>query len=97
MSVSIPAYNYTNLAANATTVIRTGPGVLHNVNINTKGGSSNVITIYDGVSTAGTKIATIDSTVTYGPLNFDVTFLTGLTVVIGTGTAADVTVAWAPL
>ncbi len=97
MSVSIPAYNYTNLAANATTLIRTGRGILHNVNINTKGAASNVITVYDGIDANGTKIATIDSTVTYGPLNFDVTFSTGLTIVIATGTAADITVAWAPL
>lgn len=97
MSISIPAYNYTNLLANATTVIRTGPGVLHNININTKGLSSNVVTIYDNTAASGTKIATIDSTVDYGPLNFDVTFATGLTIVIGTGTAADITVSWAPL
>ncbi len=97
MSVSVQAFNYTNLAANATTVIRTGPGILHNININTKGASANVITVYDNTAASGTKIATIDSTVAYGPLNFDVTFLTGLTIVIGTGTAADITVSWAPL
>src|SRR3569623_440263 len=97
MSVSIPAFNYTNLAANATTTIRTGPGILHAININTKGASANVITVYDNTAASGTKIATIDSTVTYGSLLFDLTFSTGLTIIIGTGTAADITVSWAPL
>lgn len=97
MSVSVQAFNYTNLAANATTVIRTGPGILHAITVNTQGASSNVLTVYDNTAGSGTKIATIDSTVDYGTLLYDVTFSTGLTIVIGTGTAADITVSWAPL
>lgn len=97
MSVSIPAYSFKRLAANATTLVRTGPGILHLITINTKGASANVISIYDGLSASGTLIATADSTNAPGTLFYDVTFDTGLTIVIGTGTAADITVAWAAL
>jgi hypothetical protein len=94
MAVSIPAYNGTCLEANATTVIRTGRGVLHGITINTKGASSNVITVYDGLSAGGTLLATIDSTVDPTIFLYDITFTTGLTIVIATGTAAKVTVSW---
>ena len=87
-------YDYKNLEANATTLIRTGAGVLHAITINTKGASANVITVYDGISASGTLIATIDSTVDPGTFFYDVSFNTGLTIVIGTGTAAKITVAW---
>lgn len=89
-------YSYTNLAANATTVIRTGKGVLHAITINKKGASSNVCTVYDAV-TATNPIAAIDTGHGgFGTLLYDVAFNTGLTVVIGTGTAADITVSWTP-
>lgn len=97
MSVSRQTYNYANIAANGTTTIRTGRGALHSININTKGASANVITVYDSAAASGTKIATIDSTVTYGPLIYDAEFITGLTVVLATGTAADITVSWVAL
>lgn len=83
-----------NLAANATTLVYTGQGVLHGVVINTKGASSNTLKIYDGVSASGTLIATIDTTVVPGTFLYDLAFNIGLTIVIGTGTAADATVLW---
>ena len=57
-------HTYKNISAlAATTVIKSGPGTLIRVCINTKGGSSNVLTLYDNASAAsGTKIATIDTT-----------------------------------
>ena len=90
-------FNYKNLSANGTTTIRTGAGILHAISINTKGASANVCTVYDNTAASGTKIATIDTTVTYGPLIYDANFLTGLTIVLATGTAADITVSWTAL
>lgn len=90
-------FTYTNLAANATTAIRTGPGILHSITVNKAGASSNVCTVYDNSAASGTKIATIDTVNATPNLLYDVQFNTGLTIVIGTGTAADITVSWMPL
>lgn len=86
-------FNFLNLAANATTnAIKSGAGMLHSITINTKGASSNICTVYDALTATGTKIATIDTTANVGTLVFDLKFSTGLTIVIATGTAADITV-----
>lgn len=99
MNPSAGGFNFRNLAANGTTVIRTGRGILHTITINDAGASSNTCTVYDGTSAAGTVIATIDTVTTLFPttLTFDAEFATGLTVVLATGTAANITVTWAPL
>lgn len=86
--------SFSNLAANATTTIKSGPGVLAWVSINTKGATGNTLTIYDNTAASGTKIATIDTTAQLGQIYFGVTFSTGLTVVSATGTAADFTVGY---
>lgn len=97
MALIEQGYTYTNLAANGTTVIRTGKGVLHSVTTNKKGAGSNVCAVYDAL-TATNPIATIDTTgASYGTLFYDVQFNTGLTIVMGTGTAADITVSWTPV
>lgn len=94
-------YNSNNLSANGTTVICTVPqtvgaayAVLHSITINTKGASSNTCTVYDNTSAAGTKIATIDTTSGVQTLFYDSICLVGITVVLGTGTSADITVNW---
>lgn len=89
-------FTFTNLAANATTVIRTGPGILHAITINDQGASANICTAYDAL-TATNPIAAIDTVTAVGTLLYDVQFNTGLTIVIGTGTAANITVSWLPL
>lgn len=83
-----------NLFANATTLVKTGEGILHTITINTKGASSNTLKIYDGLTASGTLLATVDTTITVTTLLFDFKFFTGLCIVIGTGTAADVTIMW---
>lgn len=88
------SYNYTHLNANGTTSIKSGPGTLAALSINTKGGSSNTITIYDNTTGSGTIIAVIDSTSSLYTFPFYVNFSTGLTIVIATGTAPDITVSW---
>lgn len=82
----------TNLLANGTTLVRTGIGVMAGVNINVLGASSNTLKLYDGLTAAGTLIGTIDTTVALGPTMPNVKFSTGLTAVLGTGTAADITI-----
>lgn len=95
---SIPMYNFTNVVAQtAGTALRTGAGVLHAVAFN-KPVATSVLTLYDGVSTAGTKIATI--TIPASPntptLLYDVAFKTGLFVVMATADM-DVTISWTAL
>lgn len=87
--------SFANLAANATTTIKSGAGTLHSITINTKGAAANVATVYDNTAGSGTKIATLDTTAGPAVFVYDVAFATGLTVVLGTGTAADLTVAYA--
>lgn len=92
---STGAYNFTNIAAQtAGTVIRTGRGLLHTIVFN-KPIATSVLTIYDGISTAGTKIATI--TIPASPntptMIYDVAFATGLFVVVATADM-DITLSW---
>ncbi|HEY7309450.1 MAG TPA: hypothetical protein VH643_08845 [Gemmataceae bacterium] len=88
------AFNYTHLNANGTTTIKSGPGMLHTLTINIKGATGNTITLYDNTSASGTVIAVVDPTQNLITLDFDVAFVNGLTVVLATGTAADITLSW---
>ena len=86
---------YSNLSANATTTIKSGSGIFHGVTINNVGAGGNTLTVYDNTAGSGTVIATIDTVELNGRyLPFDVRFGTGLTVVMATGTAADITVTY---
>lgn len=96
-------YNFTHLSANGTTVVFTpvtGVGssyaILHSIVINTKGASANTLAVYNDVSAvAGNQIAAIDSTnAAIGAILLDVKCTLGITVVLATGTAADITVVW---
>ena len=87
--------NFTNIAAGATTAVKSGSGTLKRIVINKKV-ANGVITIYDNTAASGTKIATITNPATLldnaQQLDYDVAFNTGLTVV--TSAADDVTVVW---
>lgn len=64
--------------------------ILHNIVIN-KAAASAVVTVYNGTSTTGTKIATIDASVAAtGTLNYDVYCPNGVYLVM-TGGNADIT------
>lgn len=90
------AFNGTHLNANGTTTLRTGPGVLHAVALNTKGAAANTLTLYDNTAASGTVIAVIDTVnLNTNMLLYDVAFAIGLTAILATGTAADVTISWA--
>lgn len=92
-SIEFPANSFSHISTNSTTLVKTGPGVLSAISINTAGASSNKATIYDGVSAAGTVIGIIDTTVVRS-IPFTAAFTTGLTIVTATGTAADITVTY---
>lgn len=87
--------SFKNLAANATTTVKTGAGTLDSIIINTVGASANTITVYDNTAGSGTKIATVDGTIAGGTrIIYNCAFTTGLTIVIATGTAANITVVY---
>ena len=68
--------------------------MLHCIVVNTLGTVASAVTIYDGASAAGTKIATINSLTLGGSLIYDVAFANGLTIT-STGVAApDLTVSY---
>lgn len=95
MTVRDDFHQYTNIAGAATTVIKTGPGVLIGIQVN-KAVASGVITVYDNTAGSGTKIATITNPATLLhsqiELEYEVKFSTGLTIV--TSAADDITVIW---
>ncbi len=89
-------FSYTNitLAAPTTTVVKSGAGLLHCIQIN-KAVATGVITVYDNTAASGTVIATITQPAavlaTTQNCLYDVKFNTGLTVVTSTA-AQDITV-----
>lgn len=89
-------WNYTNITTGTTTLIKTGPGVLHLISINTLVGSA-TIEMDDALTHTTPKIGTITlpGTITSAlPVNmfYDINFNTGLS--ITTSGATDITVAW---
>jgi hypothetical protein len=83
-------FTYKNIAAAATTLVKTGAGELRAITINTT--AAGTITVYDSLTATGNKIATIKASVSEQTLQFDVGFSIGLTIV--TGAASDITVAY---
>lgn len=87
------AYAYQNISTDTTTALKSGPGYLHTVCVNTPV-ATGTITIYDNTAASGTKIGTITSfTSLPGCFTYDVAFWTGLTIVTATA-APDITVAF---
>lgn len=86
-----------NLAANATTQVFSGDGVLHSVCINDQGASSNTASIYDATSGTDNPIAVIDTVTATGCLVYDAAVDNGIRVIIATGTAANITVTYRDL
>lgn len=89
-------WSYANITAAAptTTIVKSGPGVLHTVSINTPA-DGGTVTIYDNTSATGTKIGTYTSGADTLPSSviYDVAFTTGLTIVTATA-AQDITVSY---
>lgn len=87
-------FSYENLNGAGTTLVKSGAGVLHLANVNTKGTVASVIQIYDGLTAGGTLIAQIDSLNLSGPFQYDVAFATGLTVVVTGTVGPNATIAY---
>ena len=84
-------YSYQNITTDTTTTLKTGPGYLHTVCINTPA-ATGTITIYDSTAASGTKIGTITSYASTAVCqHYDVAFWIGLTIVTATA-APDITV-----
>lgn len=90
-----PAYGYTNIISNATTLIRSGTGgILRGITVN-NAGSTWVITIYDDITAvAAHKVGTITSPLQQEYL-YDAALTNGLTIVTSGTTPGDITVRWA--
>lgn len=79
---------YTNVAGAATTLVKSGSGLLFGYCVNTVG---TTLVLWDSLTATGTKIASITPT-TVGCFIMNAQFFTGLTAVeVGTG---DITYLW---
>ncbi len=89
-----PAVGYTfrNITGQATTVLRTGSGILHTITLN-KPTATAVVTVYDNTAGSGTVVGAITIPASPMPvtLTYDAAFSTGLTVVTATADS-DITV-----
>ena len=96
-TVTLAGYNYTHITTDTTTLVKTGPGILHSIIINTHGASATVE--FDDALTHTSPvmgIITCPSTITGAipiALEYDVLFSTGLSVTTGTATL-DATIVW---
>jgi hypothetical protein len=84
------SYNYRNITAAATTVVKNGAGKLKSITVNTT--AAGTITVYDNTAASGNKIATFKASVVEGTYDFSANFATGLTIV--TAAASDITVTY---
>jgi hypothetical protein len=87
-------FSYQNITGDATTVVKSSAGMLNCITLNAPT-ATEVITIYDGISTAGTKIGTITVPASPQPVTlfYEVAFWVGLTIVTATATS-DITVSY---
>lgn len=90
-----PPFKYANITTNTTTVVKTGPGVLHTITVNIVGTAPATLTIFDNTAGSGTKIATATITASDTWFLYDVGFNNGLTIVTASGaTVGDYTVSY---
>jgi len=84
-----------NVATATTTLVKTGPGTLLGVSINT-GGAGSDFKVYDGLDATGTLLGTFSSAA-QGVINLPgggINFLVGLCVVTENGTPANITISY---
>ena len=94
-TVTIGGYNYTHMTTGTTTLIKTGPGILHSIVVNT-GVASATIEIDDALTHTSpvVGILTCQATTVGQPFTatYDIQFNTGLS--ITTSGATDITIVW---
>ena len=87
-------YSYNNFTGDGTVTVKSSAGILHSIAINTKSTGGTCV-VYDSTVPSGTKIATIDTTLTQDTLLYDVNFSTGLTLdTSAVTTAGDLTISY---
>ena len=86
-------YNPTYISTATTTLVATGPGVLHELTLGET--AAGAITLYDGLDAGGTVIGVLKASIVEGPYFRDMTFRTGLTIV--TAGASKLTAQWITL
>lgn len=86
--------NYLNITGDATTLVKTGAGVLYAITLNNPT-ATEVITIYDSLTATGTKIGTITIPASQMPvtLQYTAAFNIGLTIITATATS-DITITY---
>ena len=85
-----------NLVGNGTTVVKSTPGALHAVQVNTRA-SGGTATIYDNTAGSGAVIGVLDTNLTNSASNtqfYDAAFQTGLTIVIANAANVDLVVSF---
>lgn len=81
-------YNNNYIVTATTTVIKTGPGLLHTITV--AGGTAGTIIVYDNTAASGTVLANFSSTNAIQTYIFDVAFTTGLTIITSAATSVSV-------
>jgi hypothetical protein len=86
-------YTYTHISTDATTQIKSGPGIMHTLCVNSPA-ATETITIYDSLTGSGSIMAVVTLTAsTQSCFAYDIAFGTGLTIVTAIA-AGDLTVTW---
>lgn len=93
LALANESFFYNHIAANATTVVKSGPGLLHWVTINNPG-TAETITMYDSTTASGTLIGTHTAPAQGAIYEYDIMFTNGLTIVTAGTTAGDYTVSY---
>ncbi|MBI2843882.1 MAG: hypothetical protein HYX78_10825 [Armatimonadetes bacterium] len=83
--------SFLNISTSGEHSIKTTPGILQRVTINTAGSSDSAVELYDNTEGSGTLVATI-STATRGTVEFFAACGVGITAVVSGSTVADVTI-----
>lgn len=91
MEGNTPIHVAANTAAGGV-LVKSGAGTIVAVMINTKGSTSNTLTLYDGTTTAGTVLAILDTTASLTYLPYNMSYQTGFLYTLLAGTAADLTI-----
>lgn len=97
---TVTPWNYTRLNALATTTLKSGSGLFAGFIVWVPGTTANTLVAYDNTAGSGTQISgTLDTTVLtkgqfVGVPGGAIQFNTGLTFVIATGVAVDLTAVW---
>ena len=92
---SIGIWTYANITGQATTLVKTGPGILHSITFN-KPVATGTVKIDDALTDTTPIIGTITTPASPMPVTliYDVEFTVGLTIVTGTE-SQDITVCYA--